>query len=89
MKFLIYRTSGWIAVQDLERLDIDLKKYNVYLESHKNKDIHKEKNKYAIIDIKSLEELMKLNKDYGDIVIQKPNYIKGIPEIEIYDTYRE
>ena len=89
MKFLIYRTSGWIAVEDLERLDIDLKKYNVYLESHKNKDIHKEKNKYAIINIQSLEELMKLNKDYGDIVIQQPNYIKGTPEIEIYDTYRE
>ena len=32
---------------------------------------------------------MKLNKDYGDLVIQKPNFVKGIPEIEIYDTYRE
>ena len=81
MKFLIYRTSGWIAVEDLERLDIDLKKYNVYLESHI--DELKIEHKFAIIDIKSLEELMELNKDYGDILIQKPNFVKGIPEIKI------
>ena len=92
MKFVIYRTSGCIAVEDLEELnkelDIDLKKYNVYLEPHINK-YSKEEVKFAIIDIQFLEELMKLNKDYGDIVIQKPNYLKGIPEIEIYDDWRE
>lgn len=92
MKFVIYRTSGWIAIEDLEELkkelDIDLKKYNVYLEPHIN-NYTKEEVKFAIIDIQSLEELMELNKDYGDIVIQNPNFVKGIPEIEIYDTYRE
>lgn len=87
MRFLIYRTSGWIAIEDLEQLDIDLNKYKVYLESHI--DELKIERKFAIIDIKSLEELMELNKDYGDIVIQQPNFVKGIPEIEIYDTYRE
>lgn len=87
MKFIIYRTSGWIAIEDLEQLDIDLNKYKVYLEPHI--DELKIERKFAIIDIKSLEELMELIKDYGDIVIQNPNFVKGIPEIEIYDTYRE
>lgn len=92
MKFVIYRTSGYSSFEDLEELnkelDIDLKKYNVYLEPHINK-YSKEEVNFAIIDIKSLEELIELSKDYGNIVIQQPNYIKGIPEIEIYDTYRE
>ena len=93
MKFVIYRTSGCMAFEDLEELnkelDIDLKKYNVYLEPHISKYNKEEVVKYAIIDIKSSKELMQLNKDYGDIVIQKPDFVKGIPEIEIYDTYRE
>ena len=89
MRFLLYRTSGRIAIEDLEQLDIDLNKYKVYLEPHISKYDKEEVVKYAIINIKSLEELMELNKDYGDIVIQNPDYVKGIPEIEIYDTYRE
>lgn len=42
-----------------------------------------------IIEIKDLKELLKLIKQYGDIVIQD-SHIKGISfEIEIYDGYRE
>ena len=92
MKFLIYRTSGYWAFNDLEELnkelDIDLKKYNVYLEPHINK-YSNEVVKFAFIYIQSFEELMELIKDYGDIVIKQPNCVKGITEIEIYETYRE
>lgn len=89
MKFVIYRTSGPYTFEDLEQLDIDLKKYNIFLVPHLNRYNNEEVVKYAIIDIQSLEELMKLTKDYGNIVIQKPDFVKGFPEIEIYDTYRE
>ena len=89
MKFVIYRTSGPYTFEDLEQLGIDLKKYNIFLVPHLSRYSNTEVVKYAIIDIQSLEELMKLTKDYGNIVIQKPDFVKGIPEIEIYDTYRE
>ena len=87
MKFIIHRTSGYYACEDLEKLNINLNKYNVSLES--KTDRFGNKDKYAIIEINTLEDLIELNKDYGNIIIHKPDWVKGMREIEIYDTWRE
>lgn len=89
MKFTIYRTSGhYVDVEKLEDLEIDLNKYNVSLESKIN--CFGEEKTYAVIEINSLEELVKLTKDYGQIVLN-PTYswVKEMQVIEIYDDWRE
>lgn len=89
MKFIIYRTSGrYVDVEQLEDLEIDLDKYNVSLES--KIDCFGNEKTYAIIEINSLEELVKLTKDYGLIVLN-PTYswVDGMQAIEIYDDWRE
>lgn len=40
-----------------------------------------------LIEIKTLEDLMKLEMKYGDIIIRHSNY--NYPILEIYDTWRE
>lgn len=89
MKFIIYRTSGhYVDVEKLEDLGIDLNKYNVSLES--KIDYFGDEKTYAVIEINSLEELVKLTKDYGQIVLN-PTYswVKEMQVIEIYDDWRE
>lgn len=42
------------------------------------------------IDINSLEDLMKLTENEGDIIVSAPNEkTDNHPSIEIYDDYRE
>ena len=41
------------------------------------------------VDINSLEELVALEKKYGNIIITRPYTDSKILELEIYDTYRE
>lgn len=41
------------------------------------------------IEINSLEELLEFQKKYGDLVLQHSMWNEEIPEIEIYDYYRE
>lgn len=49
-----------------------------------------EPRKKWIIKINTLEDLIKLNKKYGDLIISQENEYKGIDySIEIYDDYRE
>lgn len=40
-----------------------------------------------LIEINTLEDLMKLEKKYGDIIIRYSSY--NYPVLEIYDTWRE
>ncbi len=43
-----------------------------------------------VIEINTLEELIKLSDKYGDIILGYTDLYKGIEyELEIYDTYRE
>ena len=41
------------------------------------------------LEINTLDELINFRNKYGDIIITKNYLNKDIPEIEIYDTYRE
>ena len=41
------------------------------------------------IEINSLDDLIKFNKQHGDIILRKCWDNKNISEIEIYDDYRE
>jgi len=46
--------------------------------------------KFWVVDIDSLEELMKFSKKYGDLIISEYTmWAKDFPSIEIYDDYRE
>lgn len=90
MKFIIFRTSGYFEdIEKLEDLRLDLNKYNVSLESKINR--FGKEQKYAVIEINSLEELIKLTKEHGQIVLNAGNssYVKGMLDLEIYDTWRE
>ena len=84
MKFILTRTS---AIRN-EDVKVDNKKYNIkkiQVDSNKSYGLFVE----LLIEINSLEELMELQKDYGDIIIKDYFYNKNLKEIEIYDTYRE
>lgn len=87
MKFIIYRTSDHFNYKDIKKLNIDLNKYRASIESII--DRFGDECKYAVIEINTLENLIELNKDYGNIILHKPDFVKGMREIEIYDTWRE
>lgn len=87
MKFIIYRTSDYFIYKDIKQLNIDLNKYRTSIKS--TIDRFGYEYKYAVIEINTLEDLIELNKDYGNIILQKPDFVKGMREIEIYDTWRE
>lgn len=46
-------------------------------------------HKVWLVDISSLEELLKLEKEVGKIIVRVKESAFTIPEIEIYNTYRE
>lgn len=80
MKFGIHRTSG--GYQENPPCE------GAKLEAIGNKD-HYERNTWSV-EIDSLDELMKLVKKEDSVIIHPPGvYQKEIPEIEIYDDYRE
>lgn len=79
MKFGIHRTSGYYQ----ENPPCEGAK----LEATRKTDY--DRNKWSV-EIDSLDELMKLVKKEGAIIIHPPGaYQKEIPEIEIYDDFRE
>lgn len=41
------------------------------------------------IELNTLEELNAFILTYGDVVIQKEDWLYDLPTLEIYDTYRE
>ena len=75
MKFKIYKTS---------------KSYEPYEPPVKEaKKIETEKSFYYQIEINTLDELMSLIHNEGEIVMHDKDVFDEIPAIEIYDTYRE
>lgn len=64
-----------------------------YGSNHRVEDGHIKRDFPAegwFITINSLEELMAFQEKYGNLVLQKSyNNPSSIPEIEIYDSYRE
>jgi len=78
MKFTITRTSTWY----------DKKPYkNAIEEEYIN--IWGQKQKEWVIEINTLEELLKLQKEEGDIIIKNDILGNNKLALEIYDTYRE
>ena len=77
MKFQIERTSDWIG----EKLPCEgavlMRKGTSIVDP------------VYIIDIASLEDLVKLMEKKGEIIIKEGYKDGGLPVIEIYDTYRE
>ena len=77
MKFQIERTSDWIG----EKLPCDgavlMRKGTSIIDP------------VYIIDIASLEDLVKLMEKEGEIIIKEGYKGVELPVIEIYDTYRE
>lgn len=71
--------------------------YKQWFESGTN---HREENNMIVcdvvknvkcftIEINNLEDILKLQKKYGNIIIKSSNYKEIEFELEIYDTYRE
>lgn len=75
MKFVIYKTSD---------------RYEPYEPPvNKAKKVKTEKSFYYEIEINTLNELMELIHNQGEIVMHDKDVYQEIPAIEIYDTYRE
>lgn len=81
MKFKIYRTMDWTPWSDPS---LDEAKYKMQKVSDSNGGWHYE------IDVNSIEQLLQMSNDVGGegIIISQPDK-EELPEIEIYDTYRE
>lgn len=79
MKFYVVRTSGKTPPCE------EAKHENVYLKRFDGKTIETD---VWLIELNTLDELMELNKKYGDIIIEDYWYAEG-KAIEIYDGYRE
>ena len=77
MRFQIERTSDWIG----EKLPCEgavlMRKGTSFVDT------------VYIIDIASLEDLVKLTEKEGEIIIKEDYKGVELPVIEIYDTYRE
>ena len=81
MKFGTHTTSGWFQEKPPCK--------GAKLEAPGNKEDILSRNKWSV-EIDSLDELMKLVQEEGPVIIHPPGvYDKEIPEIEIYDDYRE
>lgn len=75
MKFVIYKTSD---------------RYKPYESPvNKAKKVKTEKSFYYEIEINTLNELMELIHNQGEIVMHDKDVYQEIPAIEIYDAYRE
>ena len=89
MKYVVTRTSEWGG--DNPRVKGVQKEILPYIYGYKDK-IEELREAYTI-EIDSLEELHQFIKDCGcDIIISNPSddgFGFQLPEIEIYDDYRE
>ena len=76
MKFKISRTSLWHREKPCEEATL-------------TNDVDRNKLPYWILEINSLDDLIKFIEKYKRIVIEDEAYNIDLPEIEIYDDYRE
>lgn len=85
MKFELTSTSSsWrgLTSEYFDRLD---KFGYTYTRIHDDNEIYDS----CIIEINSLDELLKLNKDFGEIILTPNVDANALSSIEIYDSYRE
>lgn len=81
MKFKIHRTSEWTSFPDPP---LDETKYKMQKVFDSGGGWHYE------IDVNSLEQLLQMANDVGDEgIIVSQHDEEELPELEIYDTYRE
>jgi hypothetical protein len=82
---------------DTRKVD-DPKKLKLKVDWYSEGKNHRVENRYIkrdfestgwFIDLETLEDLIKLKNEVGDIVIQSSFQNEEITEIEIYDGYRE
>jgi hypothetical protein len=80
MKFLIGRASNWF--------DNNKDKAPPCKNAYKELGEYPERKAW-VVEISSLEDLIKLIKKEGDIIIGKSDVIEGFYVIKIYDDYVE
>lgn len=98
MKFLLKRSS----VRDyqyenksndeiLDLIKVDRTKYKLCVKKCEYVLVNKMHytKKGVFIEINNIDELLELEKDYGEIIITSSTLNKDIKVIEIYDDYRE
>lgn len=85
MEFIIQRTSDCINDYETKPIRNDNRLYFKKLPKYRDYD---EKRKVWFIKIDTLEELMQLYKEQGDLIICE-DYLEKTPVIEIYDDWRE
>lgn len=73
-------------IKDLEKLGFEFKEHDFKGGIPKYMKIH---NEALTIEINSLDELLALTKEHGDIVIEPPDQFSELYTLEIYDDYRE
>ena len=75
MKFHIYRTSDFLSQEKP-------------CPRAYGGECDKFDRRHWFIDIDTIDQLMELQDEVGDVIIGK-TFRQGLPEIEIYDDYRE
>lgn len=83
MKFIITRTS---TEHGSERPCEEATEQILVKDKHW--DVDRSAELWAI-DISTIEELMTLEQKYGELIITRCTFDKNLPEIEIYDSWRE
>ena len=85
MKFMLINTGsfwGGLASTYFDNLD----KFGfTYTRIHDKKETHDS----CILEINNLDELLKLNKEFGEIILRPNLGADDLAIIEIYDSYRE
>lgn len=93
MKFILKTTGNWYNDENKKRLE----KYGFHFEK-KTKYVHEGRewfkddyglNRNLIIEINTLEELLKIQEELGNLVIQKDCENKDVICIEIHDGHKE
>ncbi len=82
MKFVVKRTSGFYSFKSKKPI------IGSTVEEVEHRDDSKEKDSVSVCNFNTLEDLMNFVEEHGDIIIFKQSSYT-IPEIEIYDDYRE
>lgn len=85
MKFTLTSTSSsWrgLASEYFDRLD---KCGFTYTRIHDENEIYDS----CIIEINDLDELLKLSRNFGEIILSASLDANELTDIEIYDSYRE
>jgi len=93
MEFIVTRTHSWITndMTDDEILkDIDLPyEFGAKVKRIKWEVGDKREERVVVIELNGIEDLLKLKEKVGYDLIVTTRMCTNLPEIEIYDTWRE